>query len=90
MRYLGTRRKEDHVAWNAVPGALALLLIAASPAVAQAWKDRPVPPLPIPHVAPTDAHGETKLPPMPRPRPKPTVTLTAPATPQNALLPIYD
>jgi hypothetical protein len=89
-----------------LPGAmrcLSFLLATAAPLHALAQDERPVPPLPIPdvaptatqipHVAPTATHSRTRLaPPLPQPRPAstPTPAAAAPIAPEKTLVQIND
>ena len=88
-----------------LPGAmrcLSFLLVTAAPLHALAQNERPVPPLPIPdvaptashipHVAPTATHSRSRLvPPLPQPRPATsTSAAAAPIAPQKTLVQIND
>jgi hypothetical protein len=83
--------------------AVSFLLATAAPLNALAQEERPVPPLPIPdvaptaghipHVAPTATHSRSRLvPPLPQPRPasmSPTAA-AAPIAPEKTLVQIND
>lgn len=58
-------------------------LLAATPVHAQAGQEKPVPPLPIPHVA----HAS---PPLPRPRPARSTPYPMRVAPNRELVPIPD
>jgi len=89
-----------------LPGAmrcLSFFLVTAAPLHALAQDERPVPPLPIPdvaptttqipHVAPSATHSRTGLaPPLPQPRPAsmPTPAAAAPIAPEKTLVQIND
>jgi hypothetical protein len=82
---------------------LSFLLVAAAPVHALAQEERPVPPLPIPDVAPTATQIPDVAPtathrrvrvasPLPRPRPAPisTSAVAAPIEPKKTLIQIND
>ena len=83
--------------------AVSFLLVTAPPLYALAQEERPVPPLPIPdvaptashipHVAPTATHTRSRLvPPLPQPRPasmSPSAA-AAPIAPKKTLVQIND
>jgi hypothetical protein len=89
-----------------LPGAmtyLSFLLVTAAPLRALAQDERPVPPLPIPdvaptathisHIAPTATHSRARLvPPLPQPRPASmsTSAAAAPIAPKRTLVQIND
>ena len=89
-------RLRDRTMLGKLPGAmrcLSFLLVTAAPLHALAQEERPVPPLPIPDVAPTANHSRARLPPpLPRPRPAPMATsaAAAPIAPKKTLVQIND
>ena len=74
---------------RAAAGLYCLVLVTAAPVYARGWRERLIPPLPIPHVAHI-VHQTKVIAPLPRPRPDLTATSPAPAAPKKTLVPIND
>jgi hypothetical protein len=107
---MGARDLATHLRGRAMLGrlpgvmrCLSFLLVTAAPLHALAQDERPVPPLPIPDVAPTATHiphvsstathSRTRLvSPLPQPRSvsMPTPTAAAPIAPEKTLVQIND